>query len=321
MDTNYAGAPIMNAKQNILKVLRQNPEVVSGATLSAMCGISRVAVWKHIQRLQALGYSIRPASNGYQLLGSPDIPYPWEIPGWESRLLYYPESPSTMDIAKDLARSGCPEYTVVVAGCQTSGRGRLSRKWVSEDGGLYFTMVLRPRLPTPWSCRPAFLASVTLARTVRELYGIACGVKWPNDILVDGRKLAGMLCEIEAEAERIAFLNIGIGINVNNDPSGIEPKATSITAISGTAVSRNELLARFLEAFERRMQTGDLEHVIPEWKEHSVTLNRPVKIVTHVEEARGLAVDVDNNGGLILKLADGSLKTVLYGDCFHQDAR
>jgi BirA family biotin operon repressor/biotin-[acetyl-CoA-carboxylase] ligase len=252
---------------------------------------------------------------------SPDIAYPWEIPGWESRLFYYPEIPSTMDIAKERARNGCPEYGVVVAGRQTKGRGRLSRKWVSEDGGLYFTMVLRPRLPTPWNCRPAFLASVTLARTVRDLYGIAAGVKWPNDILVDDRKLAGMLSEIEAEAERIAFLNIGIGINVNNDPSGIEPRATSIRTIVGKTVWRNELLARFLDAFERRMQAGDLEHVIREWKELSVTLNRQVKIVTHVEEARGVAVDVDDNGGLILELADGSLKTILYGDCFHQDSR
>jgi BirA family biotin operon repressor/biotin-[acetyl-CoA-carboxylase] ligase len=317
MVTNYADAPT----QNLLKVLKQNREVVSAATLSAMCAISMTTVRKHIQRLQALGYSIRSASNGYQLVESPDIPYPWEIPGWEARLLYYPETPSTMEIAKDLARGGCPEFTVVVAGCQTNGRGRLSRKWVSEDGGLYFTMVLRPRLPVPWSCRPGFLASVTLARTVRNLYGIAAGVKWPNDILVDGRKLAGMLCEIETEADRITFLNIGIGINVNNAPPEIEPKATSIRTISGTTVSRNELLTRFLEAFERRMQTGDLAHVIPEWKEHSVTLNQPVRIVTHVEEARGLAVDVDNYGGLILKLADGSLKTVLYGDCFHQDTR
>ncbi len=181
-----------------------------------------------------------------------------------------------------------------------------------------------------WSCArashamqlpPGFLASVTLARTVRDLYGITAGVKWPNDILVDGRKLAGMLSEIEAEAERIAFLNIGIGINVNNDPSGVEPKATSIRAILGRTVSRNQLLVGFLEAFERRMQTGHLEHVISEWKECSVTLNRPVKIVTQLEEAQGMALDVDSNGGLILKLADGSLKTILYGDCFHQDAR
>ncbi len=305
----------------ILKVLRDNGPVVSGAALSAMLGISRVSVWRHIQRLRALGYFIRSASNGYQLIESPDIPYPWEISGWESRLFYYPEVSSTMDIAKELARSGCPEYTVVVAGRQKKGRGRLARQWISEDGGLYFTVVLRPGLPMPCSCRPGFLASVTLARTVRDLYGITAGVKWPNDILVDGRKLAGMLSEIEAEAERIAFLNIGIGINVNNDPSGVEPKATSIRAILGRTVSRNQLLVGFLEAFERRMQTGHLEHVISEWKECSVTLNRPVKVVTQLEEAQGMALDVDSNGGLILKLADGSLKTILYGDCFHQDAR
>jgi len=117
---------------------------------------------------------------------------------------------------------------VVVAGRQTRGRGRLRRQWLSDDGGLYFTMVLRPEIPLLLSSRVNFLASLTLARVLRELFHINAAVKWPNDILVDGRKISGMLSELEAETDRLLFINIGMDINVNNDPSGVEPGASSL---------------------------------------------------------------------------------------------
>ena len=256
--------------------------------------------------------------SGYRLIDSPDIPFPWEFADRGFKIVYYPELPSTMDAARDLARKKCPDFTVVVAGRQTRGRGRLKRQWLSDDGGLYFTMVLRPDIPVLLSSRVNFLASLTLARVLRELFQIDAAVKWPNDILVDGLKISGMLSELEAETDRVLFINIGMGINVNNDPSVAEPGASSLKKITGREISKKMLLARFLDEFEKRLKKVEFKNVISEWKKYTVTLNRQVKIVTHKEVSEGLAVDVEQDGALVLELADGSHKKIVYGDCFHQ---
>jgi len=305
-------------KSRILENLRRKEGTVSGQVLSAQLGISRVSIWKHIQQLQALGYEILSSAKGYRLKNSPDVPYAWEFPDRESRIIYHEELASTMDVARDLARKGCPDFTTVIAGRQASGRGRLKRAWHSDKGGLYFTVVLRPDLPPVLSFRISFLASLTLARILNEMFGVDVRVKWPNDLLVDERKICGMLSELEAEADRVAFINVGIGINVNNDPSSIEPAATSIKAILGRQVSIKDILARYLDAFEQRMQTAALDRVIEEWKALTVTLNREVRVVTTRDVITGKAVDIDDNGALVLKCDDGSLKKVIYGDCFHQ---
>ena len=305
-------------KAHILKLLRSQNSIVSGEVLSSATGISRVSVWKHIHKLQELGYDIMSSPSGYRLIDSPDIPFPWEFADRGFKIVYYPELPSTMDAARDLARKKCPDFTVVVAGRQTRGRGRLKRQWLSDDGGLYFTMVLRPDIPVLLSSRVNFLASLTLARVLRELFQIDAAVKWPNDILVAGRKISGMLSELEAETDRVLFINIGMGINVNNDPSVVEPGASSLKKITGREISKKMLLARFLAEFEKRLKKVELENVISEWKKYTVTLNRQVKIVTHREVSEGIAVDVEQDGALVLELADGTRKKIVYGDCFHQ---
>ena len=305
-------------KGKILTELRSRNEIVSGEYLSSALGISRVSVWKHIHNLQGFGYNILTSANGYQLIASPDILYSWEFPDREARIHYFPELSSTMDSAKGLARKNCPDFTVVIAGRQTKGRGRLNRQWLSDDGGLYFTLVLRPNIPLPMSSRVNFLASLTLARVLRDMYQIEAAVKWPNDILVDDRKLSGMLSELEAEADRVFFINIGMGINVNNDPTGVEPGAISLKNMLGREISRVRLLSRFLDEFEDRLKNAEFENIISEWKQYTVTLQRQVRIVTQREVTEGLAVDVDENGALIVRLADGSIKKIIYGDCFHQ---
>lgn len=305
-------------KGHLLKELRSHDEVVSGEYLSSVLGISRVSVWKHIRKLQELGYQIMSTPNGYRLIDSPDIPFPWEFADHDFNVLYYPEVESTMDTAKDLARKKCPHLTVVVAGRQTKGRGRLRRPWLSDDGGLYFTMVLRPDIPLVLSSRMNFLASLTLACVIRKMLQIEAAVKWPNDILVDGRKISGMLSELEAETDRVLFINIGMGINVNNDPAGLESAATSLKSLAGRDISKKMLLACFLDEFENRLKNANLENVISEWKQYTVTLNRQVKIVTHKETCEGLAVDVEEDGALVLELEDGTRHKVVYGDCFHQ---
>jgi BirA family biotin operon repressor/biotin-[acetyl-CoA-carboxylase] ligase len=289
---------------------------VAGTAMCARLDISRVAVWKHVHHLQDCGYAIDTTPRGYRLRSSPDALYPWEFPGREDRVVYRPETPSTMDIARDLARSGCPAFTAVVAGRQTQGRGRMRRTWVSRAGGLYVTVVLRPRIPLAWSSRVNFLASLTLARILRGRYGVDAGVKWPNDILVGGRKLCGLLSEMETEGDAVRFITIGIGMNVNNRPPDIDPPAVSLRQVLGRPVPRREILTALLDGMEARAADEPWEGVIDEWKTVSVTLGRRVRIETARETVEGDAIDVDATGALRVRTEDGDVRTVVHGDCF-----
>jgi len=304
-------------KKHILSILREEKAIVSGETLSAHLGISRVSIWKHIKKLHSLGYNIEATSKGYRLINSPDALYPWEFTGRESKIHYFEEVTSTMDVARDMARNNCPDFTVVIAGQQRKGRGRMKRIWLSSKGGLYFTIVLRPQIPPALCYRFSFAASMVLARTLRRLYEIEAVVKWPNDILVNGKKISGLLSEMEAETDMVAYVNIGVGINVNNDPTSSEPMASSLKKMLGEEIPRKQLLSEFLDEYEFLLQSRALNDVISEWKKYTVTLNRHVKIVTRNEESEGLALDVDENGALLLKLEDGTVKKIIHGDCFH----
>lgn len=303
-------------KSRILHLLRQRSEPLSGEALSARLGVTRVAVWKHLQKLQTLGYGIESTAKGYRLVQVPDTLYPWEFGDWEERIVHHQSLDSTMEAARRLARDDCPAFTVVVAEAQTGGRGRLRRAWVSEAGGIYFTMVLRPALPPQHAFRVNFTASAVLARVLRRRYGVDARVKWPNDILIDGRKLCGLLAEMEAEADAVRFVNIGIGLNANNDPPPVPTGAVSLRQVLGRPVSRRDLLAEFLEAFKQRMDAGGLEDAVAEWRPHAISMGRRVQVATGRETLEGTAVDVDDNGALILALADGSRRAVIYGDCF-----
>lgn len=308
----------ISMKKRILEMMRQTPGVVSGETLSAALGISRVSIWKHIKKLQVLGYTIESTPKGYCLEDEPDIAYPWELPRFEDRAHYLEETVSTMETARDLARGGCPDFTVVIAGRQTGGRGRLRRVWDSQDGGLYFTVVIRPEIPPAWSYRYNFAASLELARTIRNMLAIQVDVKWPNDLLVNEKKVSGMLSEMEAEADRVGFINIGLGLNVNNAIDTDVPNAASLSHFAGRMISRKALLGAFLDNYHQRLTSGNLATVVDDWKNYTVTLNRKVTIETPAETVSGTAVDVDSGGGLIVRLDSGEMKTVVYGDCFHR---
>lgn len=304
-------------KGKILHILREADGIVSGEDLSSRLNISRVSIWKHIRKLQQLGYVIDSSPKGYRLTFSPDIPFAWEFPAKQARIHYFESVTSTMDIARNMARKGCPDFSVVIAGLQTKGRGRLQRVWDSAAGGLYFTMVLRPLIPPAVSPMVNFVTSIVLVRTLREMFAVDAMVKWPNDILVNGEKLSGMLSEMDTEADMVSFVNIGLGINVNNDVQSVEAGATSLKKILGHRVSVKSLLENFLNRLESRMRHETFENTIAEWKQYTMTISRTVTVVTHRRQVRGLAVDVDETGALILELADGSREKVIYGDCFH----
>jgi len=306
-------------KDQMLTLLRDKNDVVSGECLSAHLGVSRVTVWKHIQKLQACGYDIQSTPKGYLLKSSPDTPFPWELPQRMDCIHYVERTASTMDIARDLARKGAPGFSVVVAGIQEKGRGRLKRVWQSPEGGLYFTMVVRPDLPPLLSPRVNFAASLILARVVERVCNVDVRVKWPNDLLTGEKKIAGMLSEMEAEGDLVSFINIGIGLNVNNDPPFDVDNAASICQLTGKFHSRIEILSRFLDQFEERMSIGSLDGIMAEWKQQTATIGKKVIVETTRGTTRGTAMDVDENGALILETETGERQTVIYGDCFHQN--
>ena len=300
-----------------MAILRDALQPLSGEEIGRQLQVSRVAVWKHIDQLKKSGVEIESTARGYRLVTMPDTPFPWLFGARASLIHYHPELDSTMNRAKEMARAGCPPYTVVIADRQTQGRGRMQRVWQSEEGGLYFSIVLRPSVIPKEGPLVNFAVALDLVLALEQCCGIAAQVKWPNDVLVDERKIAGILSQMEFEADQITFINIGIGLNLNNRPEVTDKPAVSAMQLTGKRVNRAELLSTFLDYFEKRMATFSRQAVIEAWKARTVTLGRRVTIATVRDTYEGLAVDVDEDGGLILEMADGARRTVFYGDCFH----
>jgi len=304
-------------KGQILRALRESGDYLSGETLSNQLGTSRVSIWKHIRSLKGDGYIIKASPKGYKLVASPDLLLPYEFPGLEQGIHYFQEIGSTMDAGRELAKRGAEEGTIVIAEVQTHGRGRLSREWLSPKGGIYFTLILRPKISPAYAPRINLMASVAVATTIRKLLGLKAELKWPNDVLIEGRKVCGILAEMDAEMDVINFVNLGIGINANNSVPQFEKKATSLKDALGKEIPRKEFLGALLMEIKRQqallMEAGLLE----EWKKLSVTLNRDVKIVAPGEVIVGRAIDIDTTGALIIREKNGSLRNAVAGDCIH----
>ena len=308
----------MKAKEKIYQLLAEADEVVSGEKLSELLGISRVSVWKHIKGMVGDGIAVVSSSKGYRLEVDPDFMHPL---GFESRresIHYFRATESTMDEALNLARQGCPHMTVVIAESQQRGRGRMRRVWDSEGGGLYFTVIVRPELPALQASLVNLAAAVEMSILLQEKYGIAARLKWPNDILVEDRKICGLLAQMGTEGDLVDYLNIGIGLNVNNKTDALDCPAVSMTELMGKDVPRREVLLGFLDRYERCLERFDPEEVISLWRQHNTTLGRQVKVKTIRETHEGHAVDIDRLGGLILEASDGSRQTVVHGDCFYR---
>lgn len=304
-------------KKHILKALQDYGDYLSGEILSEQLGISRVSIWKHIRSLKEDGYVIDASARGYRLVSSPDLMLPYEFPGLEERIHYFPEIGSTMDAARELARKGAKEGTIVIAEAQAHGRGRLSREWLSPKGGIYFTLILRPRISPAYAPRINLMASVAVATTIKKLFGLNAELKWPNDVLIEDRKVCGILAEMDAEMDVINFVNVGIGINANNPVPQFVETATSLKDVLGREISRKDFLSVLLGEIERQQALLMEADLIEEWKKLSGTLNKYVRILSPGEVIVGRAIDIDTTGALILKERSGSLKKALAGDCIH----
>jgi BirA family biotin operon repressor/biotin-[acetyl-CoA-carboxylase] ligase len=314
---NIQKMKVNETKKQILKALRDYGDHLSGEILSNQLGTSRVSIWKHICSLRKDGYVIEASPKGYRLVSSPDLMLPYEFPGLEERIHYFPEIGSTMDAARELARKGAREGTIVIAEAQAHGRGRLSRDWLSPEGGIYFTLVLRPKISPAYAPRINLMASVAVATTMKGVFGLNAELKWPNDVLIKGRKVCGILAEMDAEMDVVNFVNVGIGINANTSIPQFAKTATSLKDMLGREISRKEFLSVLLREIERRQALLMEADLLEEWKKLSGTLNKYVRISSPDEVIVGRAIDIDTTGALIIRKKNGSLKKALAGDCIH----
>jgi BirA family biotin operon repressor/biotin-[acetyl-CoA-carboxylase] ligase len=275
----------------------------------------------------AQGYVIEGSPRrGYRLLGVPDKLLPEEVlQGLKTRVFtgpihYFETLNSTNDLAKELAAQGAPEGAVVVAEAQTGGRGRLGREWDSPPGvGLYVSLVLRPMLPPMELPQITLTTAVAVVRAVRRVAGLAPGIKWPNDLLINGKKLGGILTEMETESDRIRHVVVGLGVNVNNPgfPFELAATATSLTLEAGRTFSRVLLLQAWLEEFEElygRFLNQGFPEILEEWKSSAVTLGKMVTVRQGPREISGEALDVAPDGALLLRTNNGEIVRVTSGE-------
>ena len=315
MAVNIHKPMITEMKGRVLEALRESSGYLSGETLANRLGTSRVSIWRHIRSLEKQGYLIETSRNGYRLVSSPDLLLPFEFPGLEQKIHYFSEIGSTMDAARELAKKGAGEGTIVLAEAQTHGRGRLGREWLSPKGGIYFTLILRPKISPANAPRINLMASVAVAVTIRKLFRLDAGLKWPNDVLIEGKKVCGILAEMDAETDVLNFVNLGIGINANTSIPRFEKTATSLKHATGKDISRKELLGALLVEIEHRQASLMEATLLEEWRKLSVTLDKDVRIVAPGEVIVGRAIDVDSTGALIIRERNGSLKKAVAGDC------
>jgi BirA family biotin operon repressor/biotin-[acetyl-CoA-carboxylase] ligase len=316
--------------EEILRLLKhRSPGFLSGEEISRRLEVTRAAIWKRVRHLRALGYEIEASTRtGYRLIRSPDLLTPSEVrpllrTKWMGRSIHHFHSmDSTNSMAYELALQGAEEGEIVVAESQKKGRGRLGRKWFSPPlTNLYLSIILRPEIPPQQASLMTLMAAVATAGAIHKFSGLQPMIKWPNDILLKNRKVAGLLNEIHSEMDRIHFVVLGIGVNLNMDEKmfskEIRSLATSLKREMGQSVSRKAFLQTLLEELEIWYETFLKEGAPPilqAWRDKAQIHGRPVKVTSFGEILSGTAIDVDNDGALILETKAGERKRVVAGD-------
>ncbi len=309
----------------IIDSLKKTPDYISGEEISHVLKISRAAVWKYVEDLRQLGYDIVAVPHlGYRLMSCPDKLFPQEIQyhlGTNllgKKIVYHETIDSTMDAAFDLARGGAPEGTVVCAETQTQGRGRLGRLWVSPKGkGIYTSLILRPKISPLEVARLIFLSAVAVSWAIKTVTGLTSLIKWPNDLMVKNKKLAGILTELSTDIDQVKFVVIGIGVNVNTSVSSLPAHTTSLKQETKHEQPRVALFQEMLRELEKRylgLIREGFDPLLKEWKQLSTTLNRRVRVVDSSGFVDGQAVDIDRDGGLLIRQDSGIVVKKLAGD-------
>jgi BirA family biotin operon repressor/biotin-[acetyl-CoA-carboxylase] ligase len=321
----------------ILQLLRKHPSAfLSGQEISRRLKVSRTAVWKRMKRLRTLGYEIEASTrSGYRLIQSPDLLTPTEISPmlktkWMGKTIHHFHTlDSTNSKAYQLALNGAEEGEVVVAESQEKGRGRLGRQWFSPPFlNLYLSVILRPKISPHQASLITLMAAVAAANAIREFSGLLPLIKWPNDILLRDRKVAGLLNEMHSEMDRIHFVILGIGVNLNMDEKAfskeIQAVATSLRIEMGQTVSRKVFLQSLLQALEKWysifLKEGN-EVLLEAWRGWAQIKGRRVNVTSFGETFVGTAIDVDSDGALILETEDGKRRRVVAGDVEYSKQR
>ena len=314
---------------NILKFLREK-EYISGEALAQKLGISRVAIWKQIQKLKDMGYAIIADQNlGYCLISRPDLLIPQEVQGGlftkyiGKEIYYFPELKSTNIIAKEKAlhrAEGINEGTLIIAERQSAGKGRLGREWFSPAGGIWLSIILYPQLPPSYIPRITLMTAVAVVKAIKMCVQIEPQIKWPNDILINEKKVCGILTEMSAELDIIHWIVVGIGINANIDhrefPEDIQENAISLKEFLGKEILRVKMVQIFLQEFEKYyegLKRREFSSILKEWKLYSHTLGKKTKVDIGERIIAGEAIDINESGALILKKEDGELIEIVSG--------
>jgi BirA family biotin operon repressor/biotin-[acetyl-CoA-carboxylase] ligase len=325
----------MSLDAQILRALRASgDQPISGADLSHQLGVSRAAVWARVEELRSLGYEIEASPHfGYKLATVPDVLHADDLMSrlGKTRVIgrdirVFKETTSTNDIVEKFARDGVKEGVVVFAESQTKGRGRLGRKWLSPaKKGLWFSILLRPDLRPHEITRLTVASATALRRAIESKTGLAPEIKWPNDILLHGKKVAGILTELNAELDRVKYVIIGIGVDVNLTARDLPPElkkiATSLKIESGKAISRAELaifILRELDADYHRICSDEFESIAEEWEKHCKTIGQEVVIRTGSREIRGRAESLAEDGALLLRTEHGRPERIVGGDVTYE---
>ena len=316
----------MNKEDKVLDFLRSSRKgYVSGEEISKKLGVSRAAVWKDIQNLRSLGYEIEAEPHrGYQLTAIPDKMFADEI-SWQlptkvigRNVFSYDSLDSTNDAAFKLGKEGIKEGACVFAEYQKKGRGRLGRHWESSKGkNVLLSVLLRPVLSPSDVSKITLAAALSVARAARSLTGADLGIKWPNDLLFEGKKVGGILTEMDAEADRVHFVVIGIGVNVNESNKDLPSEATSLKEIAGKALSRLDFAKKLLIELEKdysKFKSGSFDALAEEWENLSVTSGRRVTADVLGRKVHGQAVGIDKDGALWIRKDNGLQERIVAGD-------
>ena len=321
----------MSIDAEILSALRAvSGGAVSGAEFSQALGVSRAAVWARIEVLRSLGYDIEASPHlGYRLLSAPDVLHADDLSSRLGRtgtigrdIRVFEQTTSTNDVVDKLARDEVKEGVVVFAESQTKGRGRLGRKWASPARkGLWFSVLLRPDLRPQQATQLTVASAISLRRAIETQTGLKPEIKWPNDILVAGRKVAGILTELNAELDRVKYVILGLGVDVNQSlaefSAELRKSATSLKIEAGRPVSRAELAVAILRELDRdyaRICAGGFAAVADEWEEHCTTLGRQVVLRMGERQLHGRAEALGEDGALLLRTEHGHLERIVGGD-------
>jgi len=319
----------------VLKFLQtHNTEYLSGQDLSDVLRISRVAIWKHIKKIQELGYTVESKQKlGYKLTSNSDLLLPWEITsGLKTKMIgqhayYFDSVDSTQNQALKMTEESIKEGTAIIAEKQTGGKGRSGRKWISPKGGIWLSLILYPKFDITVTTLFPIASALALSKAIEKTFKISPELKWPNDITLKGKKLAGMLVDVSLESNKIEKLILGVGINFEVNVKQIEKTLKQTPNFYGVAsladqknnISKIQLTQTFFSELEKiyeSLNKKEIKKIILEWTKRSSTIGKTVEIDTINGKIKGKAIKIDDDGALVVS-NNNKTDRIIAGDIIH----